>query len=88
MILPCAVCNQDKYGAHVSAAPHGSNPMAAPCAGYQPRWPCGSCGQDCELHDKDAPHAAPDFNCEGVQAPAGFEGGGGGYGGGGASGGW
>lgn len=87
MTLPCASCNQPKYAGHRAGDPHESS-TATPCAGYQPANPCGACGQDSELHDVMAPHAAPDFNCEACIPPEGFEGGGGGYGGGGATGGW
>jgi hypothetical protein len=74
---------------HSATPPHPSEAgTGAECVGYVPAWPCGKCGTDCELHDVDVPHPRPEVNCEGVDAPQGFEPGGGGYGGGGASGGW
>jgi uncharacterized membrane protein YgcG len=77
---------------HSAEAPHGSTSgSGAICPGYVPQWPCGACGTDCELHEKDAPHPRiinEVVTCEAAVPPKEFSPGGGGCGGGGASGGW
>lgn len=79
------------------AAPHG---IYGVCAAYVPEYPCGRCGQDCQLHEPDGAHinilneqiiCMGCIPAQGFPSPtegAGFEGGGGRSGGGGASGGW